>query len=533
MIAFFAALGLVILSMLIIGRFVKPQPERRLPFFHKVTVLEAMPSVIFYLTVFMVTYRPGLALLATVIAFVTIVVINNAKYTALKEPLVFSDFSLLREAINHPALYVKYIGAGKLIAVVVAALAVIGGGLMLEPPVVPRDSLDAYFPTVIYLFVIFGMIYAATRGPFRNAFRNMLRGFGPSADIRRDMDQLSLLTCIILYFFLADEERENAAGKAELLAGASPSDSVKARRPRKTLALPPVVAVQSESFFDVRRLGPEIDHSILKAFDRVCSMASYRGRLLVPAWGANTMRTEFAFLSGLPNEALGVHRFNPYLQLCKKPVWTIASQFQAMGYRTVCVHPFASTFFDRDKVYPNLGFDDFLDIRDFAGAATFGPYVGDLAVADKITDLLRESDQPLFIFAITMENHGKWENDRLAANLPHLNLSSPPFESRELALYIEHIRNADSMIARIVDSLTSAPGDGIFCLFGDHLPSLPKVFNRVGYTDARTDYFVWKKSGRHPRELDVGADVLGRLVLDAVLNEVNHVEVPPSVILQK
>ncbi|HYD07568.1 MAG TPA: LTA synthase family protein, partial [Reyranella sp.] len=271
-----------------------------------------------------------------------------------------------------------------------------------------------------------------------------------------------------------------------------------------------------------RRVPIKLPTTLLPNWDSVGREAVFRGRLDVPAWGANTMRTEFEFLSGLPNAALGVHRFNPFMDLCKRPVWTLAHQLRAMGYRTTCVHPFDASFFGRDKVYPNLGFDRFVDIAEFSSDDKFGPYVGDLAVAEKAIRLLDADDGPQFIFAITMENHGRWENNRLEGFVGPAEIDLAPFDSRELALYLRHLKNSDAMIGSLVRQMQERTGDFVLCAFGDHLPSLPSIFDRVGFEDGRTDYFVWRKGGRIPRQLDLGAEILGRLVLDVILDETSH-----------
>lgn len=520
---FAVCLCLTLFAILLMERLVRPKTDRR-PLLHRVSLLAAMPLIVFYISIFMISYRPVFSLIASVIVFAAIVVVNNAKYAALKEPLVFSDFALLRQAIAHPALYVNYIGLGNIIMVVAAAIGAIAAGLIFEPTVISRDTPDDFFPTFAYLFVVFGMIYAITRGPLRATFSQLLRRFGAKADVREDMDKLSLVVCLILYFFVANEPDDKpAAGTGQ--AFRRRRALARARQPAvawgNPASLPNIVVVQSESFFDVRRVHPSIPRDVLARWDAINASAAYRGRLTVPAWGANTMRTEFAVLSGLPNEALGVHRFNPYLSLGKKPIWTMAHQLRAMGYKTVCVHPYASNFFDRDQVFPNLGFDAFLDIRDFDGAATFGPYIADLAVADKITDVLAGHDGPVFVFAITMENHGKWEMDRLSAVAPEV-IQAPLLGSPELAMYVRHVANADAMAGRLVDALEAAPRDGVFCMFGDHVPSLPKAFNEAGFRSGRTDYVVWRSGRPQVRSLDIGADTLGRLVLDAALNQANH-----------
>lgn len=517
MISFVVGLSVSMVLILFLERLAKPYFGPR-PILRRISLLSAMPPVVFYVTMFMITYRPVFSTLMTLVVFAGIVVINNAKVAILREPLVFSDFALLRQAIRYPALYIRYVGVGKVVGVAAAGVALVVGAIVVESPVIARPELDDFFPLLIYLATVFGMIYAVTRGPLREAFSDFLRGFGPTADVRKDIDKLSLVVCLIFYFFLANEP--------------SPAQPVPVRpqmRRRRvvTLGRTDMVVVQSESFFDARRIHDSIPQDLLARFDACSEEASYHGRLSVPAWGANTMRTEFAFLSGLPNEALGYHRFNPYLSLCKKPVWTMAQSLRSMGYRTICVHPFHASFFDRETVYPNLGFDRFLDIESFGGAETFGPYVSDVAVADKMLSVLDEDDdRPAFIFAITMENHGKWERGRLDDCPADEAIGDAPLNSHELGLYLRHLRNTDLMVDRLWGELKRRDGDSVFCLYGDHLPPFSPLFHQVGLTDQRTDYFVWRKNGGHPRMLDTSADVLGRLVMDAAFNGPNHESVP-------
>ena len=118
------------------------------------------------------------------------------------------------------------------------------------------------------------------------------------------------------------------------------------------------------------------------------------------------MRTEFSFLSGLASETLGIDRFNPYRRLARRPLITLVGHLRGLGYRTVCVHPYLSSFYARDEVFPLLGFDELVDVRSFSHGDRFGPYVSDAAVAATITRRVDQSDRPIFVFAITMENHG-------------------------------------------------------------------------------------------------------------------------------
>jgi hypothetical protein len=91
------------------------------------------------------------------------------------------------------------------------------------------------------------------------------------------------------------------------------------------------------------------------------------------------------------------------------------------------------------------------------------------------------------------------------------------------------LKNSDAMIASLTRGMRQQSGDFVLCAYGDHLPSLTSVFDRVGYDDGRTDYLVWRKGGRVPRQLDVGAETVGRLVLDVVLDETSHSRSVPGV----
>jgi hypothetical protein len=532
MITIAAALAVTILLILSMENLALPRLRRR-AIFRRMSLLSAMPAVVFFTTLTMISYRPIFSATATLIVFAGIVVANNAKYAILREPLVFSDFRLLREAVNHPALYVRYIGLWKILGVSFAAILSIVGAVFLEPPIVERVHPDDFIPAIVYLATVLGLIYAIVRGPLRGTFVALLRKFGPTTNVTEDIDKLTLVVCLIFYFFLAGESDGPAPAAAPPKKAASPKVVNRARPDAKRFLDhrgPDIVAVQSESFFDARRLHGVVPRDLLSHYDRRAAEACYSGRLSVPARGY-TMRTEFAFLSGLPNAALGYHRFNPYLQLCKQPVWTIAQSLRGLGYRTVCIHPFHASFFDRQEVIPNLGFDTFLDIESFADAASFGPYISDQAVAERICKVLGEKpDQPVFIFAITMENHGRWERGRLDDHAPDPSIEKEPLGCPSLGLYLRHLRNTDQLVARITDELSSREPEGVFCLYGDHLPSLPDAFRAAQFDDPRTDYLIWRKGGTTARPLDTSADVLGRLMLHAAFSP-QALESPQNAVL--
>ena len=500
-----AGFAVILSAIFVLERYVQPKTPKKTLLQH-ITFLAIAPIAMFYLTLFMLSYRPIFSVVFTLVFYLGIIVANNAKFRVLKEPLVYSDFSLLREAFKHPELYVGYIGPFKISVVFLLGGSALVGGALYEPAVIERISFNDYLPVLIFLGLLTGLIYMITWGALRQVFQQILAKYGASTHVEDDIEKLSLIVCLVFYFLLsgANAKKVVALSRRNRNDPIFPDSSLKKR--------PHLIAVQSESFFDARRLLTHVPDGFLRHFDAASHEAAFSGRMKVSAWGANTLRTEFAFLSGLTDEALGMHRFNPYLSLEHRKIWNLASHLRDSGYKTVCIHPFDRSFFGRDKVFPDLGFEEFIDIKSFSADQKVGPYISDAAVTDKIEEYLKTNNRPLFLFAITMENHGRWVGDRIKRN-PELR-AAMPVKSNELLQYLSHLRNADTMIGRLVATLKSGRRNATFCFYGDHLPSLPHVFDSIGYKDPQTDYFIWQTKCVKGQRVDLSADQLNRMVLE-------------------
>ena len=418
--------------------------------------------------------RPWCAMASIGAFLLLLILVNQAKLQSLREPFVFQDFEYFSDALRHPRLYLPFLGWGKAMLAGAAILLAVYTGFSLEVSLRDRMALASF------LYGVGGLAILSAGLVGFGAVRNLLPTFNPAADVRR----LGWLGSLWSY------------GRAERVTATLKSPQALLANVRPAGALPHVVAVQSESFFDPRRVFPGIRSEVLEQFDALRAESCLSGPLEVPAWGANTVRTEFAFLSGLGESQLGVHKFNPYRKLHMR-IPTIASVLKGQGYRTICIHPYPASFYGRDRIYPLLGFDEFIDIGHFSGAQRAGPFVGDLAVAEKVAAILEASPgQPVFLFVITMENHGPLHLESvLPEDINRYHTTPPPSGCEDLTVYLRHLANASRMAEHLRDTLNELPDDAWLTWFGDHVPIMSAVYSRLGAPDGRTEYFVWHKGG--------------------------------------
>lgn len=413
--------------------------------------------------------RPWFATALTAAVFLVLVLVNNAKYKALREPFIFQDYEYFLDAIKHPRLYIPFFGWGKFFISTLGFVFAITVGFWVEPATQNQWQLNGQLGALLFLLVLSLAFLLIGNKKTRQVI------FLPEYDLKN----LGLLAKSWQY---AQAEREQIKAPSAFV-----TPSIKKTK------LPNLVAVQSESFFDPRSLYPAINPKIFAGFDQVKATAIQQGQLKVPAWGANTVRTEFAFLTGLAENNLGVHRFNPYRAvLAGQQVPSIAAHLKNLGYTTLAIHPYPASFYYRNKVFPLLGFDEFIDITHFSKEDNFGPYISDLAVAKKIEEVLDLAKKPVFVFVITMENHGPLHLEEITQkDVDNIYLKPPPEGCKDLTVYLRHINNASLMVKRIQEMLATSSYPASLCWYGDHVPIMPQVYKAFGLPEGMTEFVLW------------------------------------------
>lgn len=236
--------------------------------------------------------------------------------------------------------------------------------------------------------------------------------------------------------------------------------------------LPNIIVIMNEAFSDLSVLGefetnqdymPYL-HSLQEGNENTVT-----GMLHVSVCGGNTANTEFEFLTGntmafLPQGSV------PYQQYITGERESLASHLKSLGYMTVATHPYNATGWERDTVYPWLGFDDSIFVDEYVGASRIRQYVSDAACVEKIISVYenKEPESPLFIFNVTMQNHGGYQD-----SYPNFteDVAVEGIDSFSVNQYLSLVKCSDEALESLISYFSGVDEKTVVVFFGDHQPS--------------------------------------------------------------
>lgn len=301
---------------------------------------------------------------------------------------------------------------------------------------------------------------------------------------------------------------------------------------------PNVIVIMNESFWDPSRLDQaEFSRPLTPVLDEI-RRKGISGDLVSPEFGGGTSNIEFEMLTGnsmffLPT---GTMAFQSFLN---KQVEALPSLFKKQGYRTIGLHSYERWFWNRVEAYKNMGFDAFMSSETFVNPELKGPYISDRTFSEKVIEVYESTEGPLFLFGVTMQNHGPYDVKRYESY--DIDVIAP-ISSKELGhlkCYAQGVADADQALGDLVNYFSSQEAPTILVFFGDHLPMLGKnfsVFKDCGYIKsqdplkwseeeklrmASIPFGIWSNKGLEPK--DIGSVSPARLGLE-ILKQVPMVD---------
>ncbi len=326
-----------------------------------------------------------------------------------------------------------------------------------------RSFFQRLLPAAVLVVALCVFTSVLQKESFQNRYRLYNKLFTPV--FMTDADGMAVTFAMNLAYMSIDKPKGYDSAEAEELLEAYGTDGAGAGE------LPNIICVMNEAFSDLAVLG-KVDasedympfvHSLQQgAADTVT------GRLNVSVCGGNTANTEFEFLTGntmafLPQGSI------PYQQYINGEMTALPQHLKSLGYQTVAAHPYYAGGWERDTVYPWLGFEKSFFLSDYRSPEYVRQYVSDESCVEKIIECYeaKEEGKPLFAFTVTMQNHGGYK-DAYDNFTPDITVRDSGNASLEC--YLSLIKLSDDSLRHLVDYFSKEEEKTVIVFFGDHQP---------------------------------------------------------------
>ena len=509
-------------------------------------VYNAMIILVTVSVSFLVKRRIVLCSLISVI-WIGFGITNNILLKFRVTPFTAVDLSLVSEAIP---IADKYLTHFQILAIGVLVVAVVIALIIAFIKVPKHKAMMNYIANSILFVIILGSTLLLTSLGMRT---NVLaKNFGNIADAFKDYGFAYCFTNSLINTGInkprnySEQTIQTIIDSTETIPstdtssdGNKPSekpDSIESKTPN-------VIFLQLESFFDITNvIGLSFSSDPIPNFHKLQSEYT-SGFLNVPSVGAGTANTEFEIITGMDLDFFGPGEY-PYKTILKETTCeSLAYNLKELGYSTHAIHNNTATFYGRNKVFANLGFDTFTS-SEYMENISYNPlgWAKDEVLIEEIMKSLKSTKGSDYIYTISVQGHGKYPEDEhsllnteisdgadgdfsngsnMTPNKNRVQNAAPLSDDEQLITvdgiashrkyaveyYVNQIHQMDQFVGALVEALEAYDEDVILVMYGDHLPSLgfekEDLINKDIY---QTQYIIWSSKdvidGQHDRDIE-------------------------------
>ena len=369
-------------------------PEDRVRITKEKWILNLLCCLVAYLVMICITARPKIACMITYIVLMSLAGINYFVYKFRGNEFSFNDFKAIFTGLSVASEYKFTLDTRAAMAVVLSIVFVAAiRKINLEFKriyMLRGTTLCVAVISIVYLVGKTEYIVTETweqKGSYRNGYiLNFVLGIRDSFVEKPEgysVDTIKML--------------EDQYGVTETDANTQASEEA-----------PVIIAIMNESFADLGVIGNLQTNEPVTPFLDSMQTNITKGYALSSVFGAKTPNSEWEFLTGntmayLPSGSVA------YQQYVSEGAYSLVGTLKNQGYQCIAMHPYYSTGWSRNKIYPLLGFEESYFMDDFNQNHIVREYITDQELYDKIIaqyEAKKKGDK-MFIMSITMQNHGQ------------------------------------------------------------------------------------------------------------------------------
>lgn len=444
-------------------------------------LLSAAILTAFYALALLVSKRNFVWLCITVV-IVGLAVTNSILLCFRITPLAATDIALLTSVFEIMGIYLT---VWQIILLVLLVLVVIAGliylGIRMKKQV--YHPLLAVCNAVISILAVVLMIHIGdARGWLQTEFANL-------PDAYEDNGFVYCFTRSLFDRGISKPDTYDENTVDNIL------EDMKKQTTNEVEEKPNIIFIQLESFMDLKRMQgvtySEEPTPVYSSLRKTCP----GGFLKVPSVGAGTANTEFEILTGMTLDYFGAGEYPYKTVLQDETCESMAYNLRELGYRTGVLHNNTGSFYSRNKVFANLGFDYFVS-SEYMENLSYNPigWAKDKVLTGQIQHILKATSEPDLIYTITVQDHGKYPTELLEN--PHIKVSgfAPEDEERQNAFtyYVNQCHETDAFLGSLIATLNAFEEPVVLVLYGDHLPNLDITEEELASGNLfQTEYVIW------------------------------------------
>lgn len=249
---------------------------------------------------------------------------------------------------------------------------------------------------------------------------------------------------------------------------------------------PDIVQVLEESTFDPSIFAacgvPECRLSMFQPDARTRGT----GVLRTHTFGGGTWVSEFATLTGMPQDIFGAGgMYAPYV-LAPHVRNALAMQLRRLGYLTIAIYPTEGSFINGRDAYKSYGFDHLYDVNELKLDEWEETDKQMFDAAKRVYDQVKKPGQPVFIMILTINQHGPHDDLKLAQLPAPFNRGLPvglsPAATVNFSAYLSRLHDSDVAMRGLEHDFLDRPQPTLLVHFGDHQPSFEGMIRPMART---------------------------------------------------
>lgn len=238
---------------------------------------------------------------------------------------------------------------------------------------------------------------------------------------------------------------------------------------------PNIIVIMDEAFADLPSVyGFDTDVDDLPFIHSLEGANVRKGWMMSSVFGGTTANTEYEFLTGNSTAFLNYYSV-PYTQYINSDQESLAWLLKSRGYSATAFHPFYESGYKRYKVYPLMGFDNFISLESgLKYNSKLRTYISDESDFEDLIGIFedgQESGKPQFIFNVTMQNHGGYNSVSPSVDVT-VKPTDEDLQLSQIEEYLSLAHATDAAFKDLIDYFSTVDEPTVILMFGDHQPGV-------------------------------------------------------------